>query len=517
MTVRGEKIVRLSSASINRLRIAVAGLLLVPAVGVFGCRTTPNPVTGRPEVILMSAADEREVGEKAAGQVEAEFGLVQNAELQAYVGDISRKLAVHSPRRAVKYEVKVVEMDEPNAFALPGGQIFVSRGLVLLTNSKGELANVIAHEIGHVAARHAAQRHAHVKTFGLATALGTIASGGGGAEEQDESLGGPAGTAAYGRNQEREADRIGMDLAVSTTIDPGGLAAFLRTLENWGRLQRGFTEPQSYFSSHPATRERIAEAASSAETRRHSAGFLHEEDKNRHLRKLEGMAVGRPASEGVFVKDRFLHADLGVSVRFPRGWDRKNQNSQVVAISPRRDALVLLQLVGDGEDAKAAALQNAEDEEFELRKGTSVQIAGRQVFRAEASVTTSFGPIEAEVTWLASGGRVYRIVGGVDKGSLDRYRGTFRSVVRSFRSILASERDEITDLRLALIPAREGETLRELSARTGNEWDLNSTGVVNSIQTSAKLTRGQLVKVAVRRPLAGGVSDGDPTTAAERD
>ena len=103
----------------------------------------------------MSAADEREVGEKAAGQVEAEFGLVQNAELQAYVGDISRKLAVHSPRRAVKYEIKVVEMDEPNAFALPGGQIFVSRGLVLLTNSKGELANVIAHEIGHVAARHA--------------------------------------------------------------------------------------------------------------------------------------------------------------------------------------------------------------------------------------------------------------------------------------------------------------------------------------------------------------------------
>ena len=112
---------------------------------------------------------------------------------------------------------------------------------------------------------------------------------------------------------------------------------------------------------------------------------------------------------------------------------------------------------------------------------------------------------------------MYRIVGGVDKGSLDRYRGTFRSVVRSFRPILASERDEITDLRLALIPAREGETLRELSARTGNEWDLNFTGVVNSIQTSAKLTRGQLVKVAVRRPLAGGVSDGEPTPAVERD
>lgn len=453
----------------------------------------------------MSPEDERELGEKGAKQVEGQFGLVQNPALQAYVGGIGERLAHHSPRQSVSYRVRVIEMDEPNAFALPGGQIYVSRGLVLLTNSKAELANVIAHEIGHVAARHAAQRHAHVRTFGLATLLGTLAAGG--RQGERESIGGLAGGAAYGRNQEREADRIGMELAVSAKIDPGGLADFLRSLEKWDRLQHGFSAPQSYFSSHPGTGERVAEAASSAETRRHSIAPVPREDPSTHLERLDGIAVGRPASEGTFVGDRFLHPGLGVSVRFPHGWEASNQNSQVVAVSPRRDAMVLMQLVGEGDDAAAAAKRNAEEEEFKLEGGVPVRVGDLDAFRARATIATSFGPMDAEVTWVVFDGLVFRLAGGVDKGSLGRYQASFRTFARSFRRLLPSERGQISDLRLELVRSHEGETLREISRRTGNEWDLNRTAVVNAVGPEAAFAEGQWIKVAVRRPWVAGLGN----------
>ena len=463
----------------------------------------------------MSREEEQEIGEKGAAQVEGQFGLVQNPALQAYVGGIGERLALHSPRQSVAYRVRVIEMDEPNAFALPGGQIYVSRGLVLLTNSKAELANVIAHEIGHVAARHAAQRHAHASTFGLATLLGTIAAGGRG--DEVESIGGPAGVAAYGRNQERAADRIGMELAVSARVDPGGLASFLRSLEKWERLQHGFSAPQSYFSSHPGTGERIAEAASSAEVGRHSNAPLPNEDTSIHLAHLDGISVGRPALEGTFVGERFVHADLGVSVRFPHGWEARNENSQVVAVAPGHRAIVLMQLVGEGDDAAEAAKRNAEEEEFELEGGVPVRVGGLAAFRARATIATSFGPMDAEVTWLVFNGLVFRLAGGVSKGGLERYQGSFRSFVRSFRRLLPAEYEQISDLRLELVRSQEGETLREISRRTGNEWDLNQTAVINAVGLEDGLAEGRLVKVAVRRLWVSRVDQPGRTGAADGD
>ncbi|MFB0979189.1 MAG: M48 family metalloprotease, partial [Myxococcota bacterium] len=235
-----------------------------------------NPVSGKREIILMSEEDEREIDEQEALKVAALMGLVEDPELLSYLKELGEAMAASAPRRKLDYHFNVVEMDAPNAFALPGGHIYVSRGLLVLSNSEAELANVLGHEIGHVAARHAAQRDMRAKTIGLATILGTvgavIASRDGRTAAGVQVLG-QGMISAYSREQEREADRIAQDLAVAVGVDPGGMSDFLRSLDSTVRLEQGYSRQTSFFDTHPSTPERVAEASTQAVVRRWTPKF----------------------------------------------------------------------------------------------------------------------------------------------------------------------------------------------------------------------------------------------------
>lgn len=480
--------------------------------------TTVNPVTGRRQVVLMSPEDERRVDAEAAQQIEQQYGLVRDPELAAYVDAVGQALAKHSPRQDVLYSFQIVEMDEPNAFALPGGHIYVSRGLLTITNTEAELANVLGHEIGHVAARHAAQQDAYQKTLGLSSLLSDILSGGSEDLPESEPISGSP-IARFARNQEREADRIGQDIAVAAGVDPAGMAQFLYTLDSVGKLRQGFSMPQTYFATHPATAERIAEAASSAHTRswrtetapllaRHS-NLSIAPTRDDFLDRIEGIAVGRPASEGVFVDDWFLHPDLDFALRFPSGWRTSNQSAQVVAVSPKRDGVVLLQLHGPGDDPEAAAREFAEQEGLNLEDAGPLRVGGLPAYRGEALVPTSFGRVSAAITWIAYEGNVYRLIAGMQPGRFRRYQGIFRKYAHSFRPLTDEDRARITELRLRTVHAREGESLPELSKRTGNSWDLHYTAVVNGLLVGERLIPGERIKIALREPYHVGDRNGE--------
>jgi predicted Zn-dependent protease len=488
----------------SRAPLLVACMALCAA-----CSTDVNPATGRREVVLMSTADEQVIDREQAKEVEASFGLVKDPELTAYVDAIGQMLASYSPRKDVEYHFQIVEMEEPNAFALPGGHIYVSRGLLVVANSEAELANVIGHEIGHVAARHAARQDAHVKTMGLATLLSDLMSGGEQESSENEPLSGSF-VARYARNQEREADRIGLELAADAGVDPSGLGRFLGTLDQLSRLRQGFSQPQSYLSTHPADQERMIEAATRAQEhgwrserpplREWQAGRPVAATREEFLAHIDGLTVGRPASEGVFQEDRFLHADLGFTVQFPSGWRTLNLNDQVVGIAPKRDAVVLLQLDSRGDDPREAAIAYAMREGLHLGDDISLRVGGLPAFRARALVPTSFGRIPAEITWIAHGGMVFRLLAGMQPGSIRSYEGIFRKYSHSFRSLTEEERAGIGELRLRLARPHAGETMAELSARTHNEWELAYTAVANGLAPAAPLPPGGLIKVAVREP-----------------
>lgn len=477
------------------------GALPVAVAFLAAISCTTNPVSGRREVILMSEEQEQQIDEREARIVEEQVGLVGDPELKGYIDAIGQELASFSPRQDVDYHFNIVEMEEPNAFALPGGHIYVTRGLLAISNSEAEIANVIGHEIGHVAARHAAQRHVRATTVGLLTVLGTVGAvlaGGGGAEVVGVNTLGQGLLAAYGRNQEREADIIGQDLAVRAGIDPLGMSQFLRTLDKTTRLTRGFSRAPGFLDTHPATPQRVAENTTSAQTRRWKPDFEIAGSRRAYLEKLDGLAVGKPAAEGVFRGDRFLHADLGVSLRFPYGWQRANQRSRVIAASPDHSAIAVLEMQGPGQDPRLAATSYAAQEGLRFATADSIRIGNLRAFRARAAVPTPSGSVDAEITWIAHRGQIYRLSAAARPGAFGRHEGIFRSFARSFRPIRDAELELIDELRLRVVDARAGETLAELSERTGNEWDLNMLAVANGLYLDDRLEEGFPVKVALR-------------------
>jgi predicted Zn-dependent protease len=453
------------------------------AIGVAACGGRP-PTRDQPrQVILRSEDVDRKVGDDAALAVRGQLGLIEDPELVAYVDEVGQRLARHAPRRRFSYKFQIVDQEAPNAFALPGGFIFVSRGLLTLANSEDELANVLGHEIVHVAARHAAARQEIGRSLPLR--LNWF---------QGSYL------ASYSRDQEREADRMGQGLSAVAGYDPAGLVAFLRELEHTERLRLGASRLPSFWATHPTTSSRMTDASTRAQMtsweRATSIAGSHAD----FLRRMEGLAIGTRASEGVFIGDRFLHADLDLMVRFPAGWTTRNTHQAVGAISPKRDAQVFLEHQGKGSDPQTAAAEYIEEltgAGFEIEDTQPLTIGPYPALRVLGRFPGCQGRVRVVLTWLARDGSIYRFTGAAPSASFNAHKGTLLNVPRSFRPLRPSEREKIRETHLRIAVAREGESLLDLSERTDNRWDIQYTAVVNDLFTDHVLDPGQLVKIAV--------------------
>ncbi len=435
------------------------------------------------EVILRSEDVDRKVGEQTARDVKAQLGLVEDPELLDYVAQVGARLARHALRRNFEYSFQIVDQEAPNAFALPGGFIYVSRGLLALTNNEDELANVLGHEIVHVASRHAAGRQEVAQS--LPAKLDWLRGG---------------YLASYGRDQEREADRLGQELAAVAGYDPAGLVRFLRELEHTERLELGSSRLPSFWDTHPSTKSRVAEAAARANMttwKRRAPIAAAQAD---YLRRMEGIAIGVRASEGVFIADRFMHADLDLYVRFPPGWKTANTPRAVGAIAPKRDAQIFLEIQGPGRDVERAAGEHVAElaeSGFRFEGAQPLRIGELPAFRVEGHIVGPAGRLQAQLTWLARGGSIYRFTAVAPTASYRRYTGTFLKVPRSLRGLEPHERAKIQEMRLRIAVAIEGESIAELSERTANRWDIQQTAVMNDLFADDVLKSGQLVKIAV--------------------
>jgi len=483
-------------------RLCVPWLLLAA-----GCAM--NPVTGRPELTTMSAEREAALGQQAAAQVEAQMGFVDDAALQAYVQRLGQRLAAHSPRKDTSYDFHVVEMPEPNAFALPGGHVYVSRGLLALVNSEDELANVIGHEIGHVAARHAAQRDTRATGVGLLSTLGTVAAavlGGAAAAQAVGQLSQVAGggfIAAYSRDQEREADEVGQRIAAEAGYDPAGMTRFLATLEAWTRLESGGTErAPSFLDSHPATPERVAATGRRAGAIGVVPAPPIAPGRSAFLGELEGLRVGANVEEGVFEGSTFLHPGLDLQLRFPEGWRTDNQRNAVVAGAPEGDALLGLELQGAGSDPRAAASAFAQQNGLRPAESAPFRAAGGDGFGFLAPVPMRQGQAVGWIGFVAYQGRIYRVTGLASPQSWRSRVPGFQATASSLGPLSAAERRGLRDERLRIVVARRGDTLASLSSREANVWSLAQTAVANGLARDGSLEAGFAVKIVRARPLA---------------
>ena len=455
-------------------------------------------------------AAEGDAEQDAARQVAEEMGLIDDPELAGWVQSVGERVARAAGRRS-GFRFRIVDQGEPNAFALPDGSIFVSRGLLELGESEDELACVLGHEIAHVTRRHAAAREEMARTAvnpmmlpGIV--LGTVLGSGVGkaTTEPFRAFSAPY-VAAYSRDQERDADRIGLELAGRAGYDPRGLGRFLKRLNRFERERFGHSRLPSFMDSHPGTSERAGQMAGDAgliEWKRVPPLAATRPD---YLRRIDGLVVGPRASEGMFRGERFLHPDLGFSIRFPTDWRLVNADMAVGAISPDHKVQIFLTPPVPGDSPGAAAhdfvARNAQRFRLEVSDPRELWIGALPAFRFEA-IAHSVPPVVGQLTWIAHDGRIYRLTAIAPPGIAQKYLGRAQNTARSFRSLTAEERASIRERRLRAVEAREGETVVELSKRSSNGLGPYLTAVANDLDERAPLRAGTLVKIAHEEPYA---------------
>lgn len=486
----------------------VAALLLAGLLGT-GCAT--NPVTGFPIATLLSTKQEVELGEKAAQEIAQSIGLVPDADLTDYVQAIGNRLAKESPRTDVAYTFHVVEMAEPTAFALPGGYIYVSRGILLLLNSEEELAGVLGHEIGHVAARHGVRRMTLAAPFALAGAImggaaGIISPRLGRALSAVPRLIGSALVHLYSREQENDADEIGVKLTAKAGWNPGGLMIALRQLERGQELLAGAPRKAGFFDSHPKTPDRVARMEQLTQDTPWTVQPPVAPSRDAFLARLDGLVVGPASAEGHARKDNlFLHPDLAIALTFPRDWILTHTQEGVQATATDGTALIALTVVGTGNDPMEP-LHAIEKEGHAkvLEQARRVTIAARPATRLVLELQTKEGPMAVDFTWIAYRNTVYQIAGICPVHTYRQHEPLFTETAGTFRSVTAEERASTHVTRLRIVPAKDGETVESLAARIGGTWSATQVAVANGLNDPrVPLAEGQLMKMAVREPYIG--------------
>lgn len=473
--------------------LATLGLVALFGIACAGARGGGRDAAGRVEpasrpkrTVLLTTADDVRVGADAAAEVAAEIGLFDDPVLTRYVDGIGRKLLNGLPRRDFAYRFSIVDEMEPNAFALPGGHVYVSRGLLALVNDEDELACVLGHEIVHVARRHAAQQSAVAR--------------------QQNPLALPirraSVLAAYGRDMEREADALGQRLCAAAGYDPAAMGRFLRSLDQRDRLLLGQPRRPTFLDTHPGTRERAAADAVRASelrwTRDESLGDVRE----RYLDRIDGLVIGDREETGVFVGELFLHPALDFELRLPKGWHYLNSNRAVGALAPRREAALFL--VGDLPSGELEAVAEAFAGKLQAEQG--VRVTARQRIRLgdEPALRYAFeggrGPvgIAAQVTLFSFAGGTWRLVALAPLAAADRYFATLQPSVRSFRPLSDAHRAQIELRRLRIEIARAGEDVSALGLRAGSVLPPAATALLNGVLGNEVFRGGERMKI-VRR------------------
>ncbi|MEN8161214.1 MAG: M48 family metalloprotease, partial [Myxococcota bacterium] len=390
-----------------------------------------------------------------------------------------------------------------NAFALPGGPIFVTRGLLALVRSEDELAGVLAHEVAHVAARHSVRQVTAATPlavlFGLPAAIvGSVSRPLGSLVALPGALVSKLALSAYGRDQEYEADRLGAELVRAVGLSPLGLAGLLERLAREEALHREGPQPLSFFSSHPRTPDRMEQVR--AHARELDGAPPPRSAPALALERLDGLLIGPSPAQGVFVENDFLHPKLDIAWRVPEGWTHENHPEAVVAIDPASEGRValLLQLVGEGDDPAAAAVAEGLGPEHEkaLRR---LEIGGRPA----AQLELTRGGDAALLTWLALGGRIYRVVGICPVSELGVRHALFTEAAAALRALGADDRARIRAARLRLRSPQPGERLEDLVRRTKSAWSGAELAVANDLDPEAPLAAGGSLKVPISEPWVG--------------
>ena len=476
------------------MRLASVGLVGAIAAG---CAT--NPATGNKEFSLMSEAQEIGLGQQMDAQVREEMGVYNDPELQRYVQDVGMRLARSSDRPNLPWHFAVVDSPAVNAFALPGGYIYLTRGIMPFLDNEAQLAGVLGHEIGHVTARHAAQQYTKQTTAGLGLALLNIFV------PESRPFGGLAESGLgllflkHGRDDERQADTLGVDYASRTGWDPAGVAGMLHTLARLDEASGSSKGVPNWLSTHPAPADRVQEVQATITQASAKLTTKPIVDEAEYLQHIDGIVYGDSPSEGIVRGNRFLHPVLRLGLTFPQGWEVQNSKQAVLAKAPDRENYLLLQVVpnarGSIDDIARATMTNAG---FRQLNGERGQINGSDAYVGMWQGTMEgLGTVVTRTAHIVHDGNVYLLAGIAPANQFQGADREFTGSIRSFRTLSASEANAIRPNRVDLYTVRGNDSWQSIAERTGGAVKPSTLAIMNDYDPSQPPRAGDRIKVVI--------------------
>jgi len=458
-----------------------------------------NPVSGNPNFVTMSESQEVSVGRNEDKKVREQYSTYDDAELQRYVSDIGQRLAKSSHRPGLQYQFLVVDSPEINAFALPGGYIYITRGILAYLNSEAELAAVLGHEIGHVTARHSVQQMSAATAANVGASMLQIF-----VPQMRNSAGdmlintlGGALLSGYGREHELEADRLGAEYLSRTGYDPQAMIKVVGVLKNQELFDAEVAkaegrEPRRYhglFASHPDNDTRLQEVVREAGK---VSGTENRINREEFLRRMEHMVFGDSPEQGIVRNNTFFHSKLGLTLQFPAGWKVQNGTQNVTSMSPDRNALVDLRSAGAAQGAPSDVLRRL----LKLGNGSSVTpitIGGLQA--AVTQLPISGKPTRVAVVFLGKSAFAIGLQASSD-AAFRQYQNVMETSLQSFHAITAQEREQAKPLRIRVINASAGTTFADLAKKSPlGRFAEGHLRVINGLYPTGEPVTGQALKI----------------------
>lgn len=472
----------------RRLRCLLPCLAILAGLSSTGCSV--NPATGQRQLTLISEAQEIEIGRQNDAQIVTQMGLYGDQELQNYMQELGSSLAAKSERPNLPWTFRVVDDPVVNAFALPGGYIYITRGIMAHFNSEAELVSVLGHEIGHVTGRHGVERMSKAQLAQIGLGVAAVAS---------EDFRPFAGLAQQGlgllflkfsRDDERQADDLGLRYLLAGEYDPDEMPNVFNTLDRMSAAQGPRTP--GWLATHPAPANRAARLGEVI------AGLPPEYregkiDREGYLQRLSGMTFGTDPREGYTVDNTFYHPEMAFALDFPSGWRVVNQRQAVGAISPEEDAVMVLTVAS--EDSPNAVFQNFFQQEgvhqgqrwrdgfYFFNVAPPTQDGSRPTTRYQGLVGT-----------VQHQGQLFQLLSYAGNDQWSGRRQPVQDALASFRRLTNRRYLDVQSKKVEVVTLRQAMTLAEFQRRYPSNVELAELAILNGVTEQETLPRGTRLK-----------------------
>jgi predicted Zn-dependent protease len=456
----------------TRAHVAAAAAILAVA-----CAT--NPVTGQRQLALISESQEIELGRQAAEAAVTQIGLVDDPALQAYVERLGTAIARASERPDLPWTFGVVDDPTPNAFAAPGGYIYVTRGMLGLMRSEAELVGVLGHEVGHVTARHSVAMISRAQLAQIGLGIGAAVS------PTIAALGDLAGGGLqllflrYGREAERQADDLGYRYMVEQGYDPRYMMNMFVSLQRVGEAE-GRSPVPAWMSTHPYPDERIRRIESRIAQTPPPAGLRVGADE--YLARIDGLVYGENPRNGFFHEQLYMHPELRFRINFPTGWRTRNTAQAVLAGSPQQDAVMQLALAQGSVQEAAAAFFGQQG--MNATNVAETRVNGLPAVAGQFSARTQDGHVVAgRALFVARDAHTFGILGYTLAERLAQYDAAFATSLGSFNRLTDPQALAVQPNRLRITRLPRTMSLAEFDAQYPSAVDHAELALINHVES----------------------------------